>query len=58
VSYPPRTNVIFAYKALFDYSFGLDEIRKIIKEFDLFGIETHLISPNSYRLKAIRTRPK
>lgn len=33
-------------------SFGLDEIKKIIKVFDLFGIETHSISPNPRGLRA------
>jgi hypothetical protein len=37
---------------------GLDEIEKIMKDFDLFWIKTHPIPLNLYRLRAKRTSPK
>jgi hypothetical protein len=36
--------------------YGLDEIEKIIKDFDLFGIETHSISHNPRGLRAKRNQ--
>jgi hypothetical protein len=33
-------------------------LEKIVKDFDLFGIETHPISPNPHGLRAKRTSPK
>jgi hypothetical protein len=33
-------------------------LEKIVKDFDLFGIETHPIPPNPYGLRAKRTSPK
>jgi hypothetical protein len=36
----------------------IDEIAKYMKDFDLFGIETHSISPNPHGLRAKRTSPK
>jgi hypothetical protein len=36
---------------------GLNEIRKIKKKFDLFGIQTHPISLNLHGLRANRTSP-
>jgi hypothetical protein len=32
-------------------------LEKIMKDFDLFGIETHSISPNPHGLRAKRTGP-
>jgi hypothetical protein len=32
-------------------------LEKIVKDFDLFGIETHPIPPNPYGLRAKRTSP-
>jgi hypothetical protein len=36
---------------------GLDRIRKILKKFDLFGIQIHPISLNPHGLRANRTSP-
>jgi hypothetical protein len=33
-------------------------LEKIVKDFDLFGIETHPIPPNPHGLRAKRTNPK
>jgi hypothetical protein len=33
-------------------------LEKIVKDFDLFGIETHPIPPNPHGLRAKRTSPK
>jgi hypothetical protein len=32
-------------------------LEKIVKDFDLFGIETHPIPPNPHGLRAKRTSP-
>jgi hypothetical protein len=37
--------------------YGLNEIEKIMKDYNLFGIETHPISPNTHELRAKRTCP-
>jgi hypothetical protein len=51
-----RLEVLFCY--FFFILYGLNDIKKIMKDFNLFEIKTHLIPSSPHELRTKRTRPK
>jgi hypothetical protein len=51
----PTRSILVRACSIITIPCGLNEIKKIMKDFNLFEIETHLISPNPYRLRIKRT---
>jgi hypothetical protein len=52
---------LLSFKGLFGYFYPMWigwDWKKIVKDFDLFGIEIHPFPPNPHGLRAKRTSPK
>jgi hypothetical protein len=47
-----------SYSVIFFILYGLNDIKKIMKDFNLFEIKTHLIPSSPHELRTKRTRPK